>query len=428
MSDVLDRLPSYGRYKPTGFAPTGDIPEHWEVLRNKYIFSLKKSQVGRNSHEYDLLSLTLRGVILRDMENPEGKFPAEFDTYQPVEEDDFVFCLFDVEETPRTIGVSQHKGMITGAYTVLECDSTINHHYLEYLYLYLDSHKMLRSLYKGLRNTIPKDVFFSFSSILPPREEQDAIVSYLRKKVTQIDNAIETKRAQISLLNEHRQALAQKAVLYGLDPDVLKQESAVPWIGEIPSHWDVKPLCAVAEPKSISNCPERDLLSVYLDRGVIKFSDVEEKRTNATSLDLTNYQAVDPGDFVLNNQQAWRGSVGVSQIAGIVSPAYIVLTLSDRLDPRFANYMLRSSAFVAQYLRASKGVGTIQRNLYWPHLKRMPIFIPPMAEQIQIADFIESETIKLDAALSSQTMQIDKLMEYKSSLIFSAVTGKIKIS
>src|SRR5699024_1141989 len=109
----LVSFPRYEEYKESGEQWIGEIPKHWELLANKYIFSLKKNLVGKRSAQYDLLSLTLRGIIKRDMENPEGKFPAEFDTYQEVKVNDFVFCLFDVEETPRTVGLSKYDGMIT---------------------------------------------------------------------------------------------------------------------------------------------------------------------------------------------------------------------------------------------------------------------------------------------------------------------------
>src|SRR5690606_38024478 len=124
--------------------------------------------------------------------------------------------------------------------------------------------------------------------------------------------------------------IIQDAVTRGLNPAAPTKDSGIDGIGQIPSHWEVKPLMTEAKLKSVANRPELELLSVYLDRGVVRFSDVDEKRTNATSLDLLNYQHVSPGDLVLNNQQAWRGSVGVSAYEGIVSPAYIILALSDR--------------------------------------------------------------------------------------------------
>lgn len=110
------------------------------------------------------------------------------------------------------------------------------------------------------------------------------------------------------------------------------------WDISIPSHWKVLPLYAIAKEKSICNCTDLQLLSVYLDEGVVPFSTRTERRTNATSADLSKYQRVDAGDFVLNNQQAWRGSVGVSRHTGIVSPAYVVLQMDDTLISEYANY------------------------------------------------------------------------------------------
>ena len=110
------------------------------------------------------------------------------------------------------------------------------------------------------------------------------------------------------------------------------------WNMTFPKHWEVFPLYSIAKEKSICNCTELELLSVYLDAGVVPFSKRTEKRTNATSKDLSKYQRVDPGDFVLNNQQAWRGSVGVSKHTGITSPAYIVLSMNvDRNSPHLYN-------------------------------------------------------------------------------------------
>src|SRR5690606_38677328 len=103
-------------------------------VANKHLFRIRKVQVGKRSPEYELLSLTLGGIIKRNMENPEGKFPAEFDTYQEVRAGDFVFCHFDVEETPRTVGLSRFHGMITGAYTAYELAAEASANFLFYFY------------------------------------------------------------------------------------------------------------------------------------------------------------------------------------------------------------------------------------------------------------------------------------------------------
>lgn len=198
--------------KDSGIDWIGQIPAHWEQLANKHIFRLRKTLVGKRSSEYELLSLTLRGVIKRDMENPEGKFPAEFDTYQEVSPGDFVFCHFDVEETPRTVGLSEFFGMITGAYTVYSVADGVDPRFLLHFYICADTDKKMRSLYKGLRNTIPKDVFGTFKTPLPPIEEQREIVTHIDEASRKIEDAIAIKEKQIAALKEYKTSLINAAV------------------------------------------------------------------------------------------------------------------------------------------------------------------------------------------------------------------------
>jgi type I restriction enzyme S subunit len=198
--------------KDSGIDWIGQIPAHWENMPNKYLFRLKKDTVGKRSDQYDLLSLTLRGIIKRDMENPEGKFPAEFDTYQEVCPGDFVFCHFDVEETPRTVGLSEFFGMITGAYTVYSVASGVDPRFLLHFYIFADTDKKMRSMYKGLRNTIPKDAFGAFKTPLPPIEEQQAIVAHIDDASRKIEDGIAIKQDQIAALKEYKTSLTNAAV------------------------------------------------------------------------------------------------------------------------------------------------------------------------------------------------------------------------
>jgi len=198
--------------KDSGIDWIGQIPAHWEQLANKHIFKLRKTLVGKRSSDYDLLSLTLRGIIKRDMENPEGKFPAEFDTYQEVSPGDFVFCHFDVEETPRTVGLSEFFGMITGAYTVYSVADGIDSRFLLHFYICADTDKKMRSLYRGLRNTIPKEAFGAFKTPLPPIEEQREIVAHIDEASRKIEDAIAIKQEQIATLKEYKTSLINAAV------------------------------------------------------------------------------------------------------------------------------------------------------------------------------------------------------------------------
>ena len=189
------------------------------------------------------------------------------------------------------------------------------------------------------------------------------------------------------------------------------------WNESLPSHWSVLPMYALAKEKSICGCVDLPLLSVYLDVGVIPFSAKAEKRTNVTSKDLSKYQRVDCGDFVLNNQQAWRGSVGISFDTGIVSPAYIVLSMNDMLNSRYANYLLRSRIMVDQYLINSKSVGSIQRNIYWPALKRASVPVPPRDEQDQIVRFLDWKVSGINKLIAVKQKQIATLKEFMQAEI-----------
>ena len=215
-------------------------------------------------------------------------------------------------------------------------------------------------------------------------------------------------------------------MIEGLKP-YSKMKDSSPWQG-MPDHWEAVPLRAIARMKSITGKEDRELLSVYLDRGVIKFSEVDEKRTNVTSEDLSKYQAVDPGDLVLNNQQAWRGSVGVSRHTGIVSPAYLVVSLNSKIGPAYANLLFRERTMVDQYLICSRGVGTIQRNLYWPSLKTVPILLPPLLEQEAIVGFVDHLERRIRRYIRAKRKLIKLLEEQKHAIVNRTVTRGLNLN
>ena len=189
-----------------------------------------------------------------------------------------------------------------------------------------------------------------------------------------------------------------------------------------PDSWKLKPFWSIAKKKSETNNEGLDLLSVYLHQGVVRFDDIDEKRTNVTSEDTSKYQKVEKGNLVLNNQQAWRGSVGVSNFEGIVSPAYIVLELSDELESGFSNYLFRDQYMVDNYAMSSKGVGSIQRNIFFPILKTTPVPIPPFQEQKLISRYLDKKTSQIDSLVEKIQKKIELLKEQRTSLINHYVT------
>ncbi|EAO9572098.1 restriction endonuclease subunit S [Escherichia coli] len=421
-------MPKYEVYKDSGVEWLGDIPASWSLLANKHIFRLKKKQVGKRSSEYDLLSLTLRGVIKRDMENPEGKFPAEFDTYQEVQCGDFIFCLFDVEETPRTVGLSPFNGMITGAYTVFELNDNFDNRFLYYFYMNLDAKKMLKPLYRGLRNTIPKDSFLSFKTFVPPHEQQTRIANFLDKKTALIDEAISIKEQQISLLKERKQIIIQQAVTQGLDPNVPMKDSGVDWIGKIPAHWDIVPGFTVFKEGKDSNkgMIESQVLSLSYGNVIIK---PEEKLVGLVPESFETYQIALPGDIIIrctdlqNDKTSLR--TGIVRNKGIITSAYLNLRLKTEHSAEFMHYFLHVLDITKTIYRFGSG---LRQNLSYKDFKHMRILMPPKAEQIEIVNYINNQVEVTESSIDLIKNKIEKLKEYKTTLINSAVTGKIKIT
>lgn len=198
--------------------------------------------------------------------------------------------------------------------------------------------------------------------------------------------------------------------------------SGIPSIGDVPSRWDISRIKTLLSLRNEKNSGDRELLSVYLDRGVISYNDSTGMQVHKPSADLSNYQNVHVGDFVLNNQQAWRGSVGVSKYDGIISPAYFVYDMSEKCYPLYMNFLLRDGSMVQQYETSSRGVGTIQRNLYAMWFYDSLVALPPMEEQIAIATYLDAKCTEIDALIADVQAQIDALEQYKRSVITETVT------
>lgn len=201
----------------TGVEWLAEVPATWDVAPLRVFLTLRRDIVGTASATTKLLSLTLQGVIERDLENPTGKMPASFDSYQRVSTGDMVFCLFDMDETPRTVGISPQEGMITGAYTVFRPSSDLWAGFLYYFFLHVDEYKRLKPFYKGLRKTIRPGPFLSIQVPRPPVEVAEEIVAYLNRATSRIDALIAKTERSIELLREHRTALITAAVTGKID-------------------------------------------------------------------------------------------------------------------------------------------------------------------------------------------------------------------
>ena len=421
----------YESYKDSGVEWLGEVPSHWNLIPNKYIFKLRKNVVGKRSSEYDLLSLSLKGVIKRDMANPEGKFPAEFDTYQEVKEGDFIFCLFDVEETPRTVGLSSHHGMITGAYTIFETNN-VDKKFIYYFYLNLDSDKRLKPLYKGLRNTISKETFFSFNTFIPPLSEQQKIAQFLDDKTAKIDQAVDLAEKQIALLKEHKQILIQNAVTRGLNPDVPLKDSSVEWIGRVPEHWEVKQIKYLTKiyRGKFGHRPGNDP-AIY--DGIYPF--VQTGDVARANKYITNYtqtlndkgikvSQLFPQGALLMAIAANIGDVAILDFEAYAPDSIVGFTPNKEISLKFLYYCFIT---LAEELKRS-AIQNTQANLNIERIGSIKSVYPNIEEQCQITNYLDIQIGKIDQTIELKTAHIEKLKEYKSVLINDVVTGKVRVS
>lgn len=212
-----DAFAKSGRLVDSGVEWIGEVPEGWSLLMNKDVLQYTKQPVIGEGEDLDLLTMGKRGVRFRDKFSNKGKLPASFSTYQVVSPGDFVFCLFDVAETPRTIGVSSQVGMITGAYDVYKTKENTHINFLEYWFTSIDDRKAYQSLYSGMRNVITKSKFNSAVLAIPPTEDQKLLSNFLDISTNLVDREISLLERKSELLADKRKTLIFDAVTGKID-------------------------------------------------------------------------------------------------------------------------------------------------------------------------------------------------------------------
>lgn len=416
----------YPNYSITPLPWLPNIPAHWELVRNKNIFGETKDVVGDDIDAYPLLSLTTKGIILRDMASGKGKFPKDFNTYKIVKPGDMAFCLFDIDETPRTVGLSQYGGMLTGAYTIFHV-ANINPHYAYYYYLSLDNVKAMRPLYSGLRKTINTGTFLSCKLPLPPRPEQDQIVRFLDWKVSAINRLISIKRKQIALLHERQCVHISHIVTHGLHGRVATKNSGVEWIGDIPEHWQAmrcKYLFSERDERSQEGTEQH--LSMSQKYGLVPDSQLDERRMLSES--YAGGKLCYKDDLVLNRLKAHLGVFALSSQSGVISPDYTVLIPNtERVLPAFAETVLKSDRCRSELRIRVRGIIEGFWRLYTDDFNTIVLPVPPIEEQAEIMEYIIEFRGKTKKYKDSLTQEISTLQEFKARLISDVVTGKIDV-
>ena len=421
----------YDAYKDSSVEWIGKIPSHWEIKKNKYLF--EEVNIRSENGAEELLSVSqYTGVSLKkDKINENGMLTnaESLEGYKVVKSGNLVINIMLAWN--GSLGVSQYNGIVSPAYDVflLKDYCTQYFHYLLRTEMYKAEYKRKSTGVIESRLRLYSDSFFSIKSIVPSILEQRQIAKFLEQKTSEIDQAIAIKEQQIALLNERKQIVIQKAVTQGLNPNVAMKDSGVEWIGHIPEDWNIDRLGTILEPISKKGYADKQLLSITREKGVI-VRDVEDDSENHNFIpdDLTNYKLIEAGQFGMNKMKAWQGSYGVSAYTGIVSPAYYIFRFIKPIYPEFFHWAIRSKLYVSFFGSASDGVRIGQWDLSKDRMKQIPFVFPSLEQQKTIADYLTQQTELISEGIKQYSAQIEKLKEYKTTLINDAVTGKIKVA
>jgi type I restriction enzyme S subunit len=261
---------------------------------------------------------------------------------------------------------------------------------------------------------------------VPPIVEQEAIADYLDRETSRVHALIAAKRRVLELLAEKRKAIVATAVTRGLDPKVKLRDSGVPWLGEIPAHWETERARWLFRERDVrSETGDEELLSVSHLTGVTPRS---EKDVNMFEAETNEgHKVCEPGDLVINTLWAWMGAMGTAPMKGIVSPAYNVYEPGPRLAPAYIDALVRLPVFAQEVTRYSKGVWSSRLRLYPEGFFEVHLPVPPEEEQHAIVEHIARETAKIDAVRAASERTVALLKERRATLIAAAVTGQLDV-
>ncbi len=429
----------YPAYKDSGVEWIGDIPEHWEVKRTKSVVSILKVIAGKLG--YEVISVTQRGLRLKDTSSFEGQNAQDYSKYQLVNVDDFVLNHMDL--LTGYVGKSTYLGVTSPDYRVVRTVDTrrTDQKFTLFLFQNCYHHKLWYKYGQGAahlgRWRLPRQEFNEFQLPSPPLEEQKQIASFLDRETSKIDTLIEKQQQLINLLKEKRGSLISHTVTKGLNPNVPMKDSGVEWIGEIPKHWEVKRLGLLCKKIGSGKTPLGGA-DQYTDSGVmfirsqnvydeglrledIVFIDAETDASMAGSRVMSS-------DILLNITGA---SIGRSCIVPVGVPKANVnqhVCIIRLLDIRLSNHIewvLKGNS--SQSFFASSQNGAARDGLNFSVISRLNVPFPPLEEQQQIATYLDEETSKIDTLIEKANQSIALLKERRSSLISAAVTGKIDV-
>ena len=416
--------------KDSGIEWCGMVPEDWNVVPNKYVMYKKKDLCTEYNGE-DILSLTMEGVIVRDLD-AGGKMPATFDGYQIIHPNNLLMCLFDYDVTPRCIGLIKNEGLTSPAYSqfILKNGNVAKYYY--YYYLMIDNTKELLHLAKNLRHSFTEEQLGAINTPVPPIEIQKRIADFLDKKCGEIDNLYSTIEKQIETLEEYKKSVIREAVTRGLNPNVEMKDSGVEWIGNIPVHWKVKKIkySATLTRGVFGHRPRNDPKYYDGDYPFIQTGDVASANKYIETFSQTLSEL---GKSV--SKEFKKGTIAFTLAANVGDAAILdfdsyfpdsvmAIIPNKNINNVYLYYIL--SVMKTEFLKVA--IVNTQMNL---NVERVGnVYIPITfndSEQREIVNYLDLKCTEIDGAITDKKQQLETIEQYKKSLIYEYVTGKKEV-
>ena len=276
----------------------------------------------------------------------------------------------------------------------------------------------------GVRQGLNYSEFSRIMVFEPPMETQNRIVDFLDSASAKVDEVISDIQQQIELLEQRKRSIITEAVTKGLRCDTAMSDSGIQWIGMMPSHWDIIRGKYILRYMQKPVREDDGVITCFRDGEVTLRSNRREDGFTMSDKEI-GYQGIDVGDLVVHGMDGFAGAIGISDSRGKASP--VLNVLDTKQNKRYIMYYLRSMAYSDVFLALATGIRVRSCDLRWNKLAELSYPVPPLNEQQEIVDFIDSAIEKTDAVIAEKKAQLEVVEEYKRSLIFEYVTGKKEV-
>lgn len=432
----MAKYKAYPEYKDSGVESLCTIPKMWSIKKLKYIFEIKKRIAGKIG--FDVLSVTQKGIKIKDIESGEGQLSMDYSKYQRVYPGEFAMNHMDL--LTGYVDISNYDGVTSPDYRVFAVRDKHSFYSRYYLYLLQDGYKQRRFFHLGQgsahlgRWRLPTEAFNEIVYPCPSLAEQIHIASFLDHETAKIDNLIEKQQQMIELLKEKCQAVISHAVTKGLNPDVPMKDSGVEWLGEIPEHWlctKIKYIALLTPKKSSVNFKNNDECT-FIPMEKLKRNSLVTDESKLIRDVISGYTYFEDGDLLLAKVTPCFENKNIAVARGLVnnigfgSTEIYVLRPTEKIRVNYLLYRLQEDNFIRTATGAMTGAGGLKR-VPSDFLLNYPIAIPPKPEMDAIVAYLNAQEVHYDLMEKNATQAVQLLQERRTALISAAVTGKIDV-